>query len=112
MHPTNPERRAETYGIVRQARGRTPLALTREERHLLGLRIRELKRELPPLVRAIQVGAADLRDRENYRRVSNELDWLLEILLLAATTELAGTDRWGRDHESVHRSPEAVGAPA
>ena len=111
MDPRNPERRAETCGIVRQARGRTPLALTREERRLLELRVRELKGELPPRVRVIQVGTADLRDRENYRRASNELDCLLEILLLAATTEIVGTDRRG-DHERVHRSPEAVVASA
>jgi hypothetical protein len=68
--------------------GRRPLMLTPRERHLVAVRIRELNREvIPPLLRAMQSPSPDPRDRENYHRAANELDWLAEILEHSATLD-------------------------
>jgi hypothetical protein len=68
--------------------GRRPLMLSPRERHLVAVRIRELNREvIPPLLRAMQSPSPDPRDRENYHRATNELDWLAEILQHSATLD-------------------------
>jgi hypothetical protein len=66
--------------LERKAR-RRPLILTPQERDIVAMRLRELKREvIPPLLRAMQSPNPDLIDRERYHRATNELDWLLEIV--------------------------------
>jgi hypothetical protein len=73
--------RAESGRTVVSVKGRRPLILTPQERHVVAVRIRELKREvIPPLLRAMQSPNPDSSDRESYHRATNELDWLLEIV--------------------------------
>lgn len=61
--------------------GRLAHTLTPRERHLVAVRMRQLKREvIPPLLRAMQSPSPDPSDRETYHRAANELDWLAEIL--------------------------------
>jgi hypothetical protein len=73
--------------LDRKARRRS-LILTPQERDIVGIRLRELKREvIPPLLRAMQSPNPDPIDRENYHRATNELDWLLEIVQHSARVD-------------------------
>jgi hypothetical protein len=86
MTATNAQRDTEIRRMLDRVPRRRPLTLTPEERHLVGVRIRELKREvIPPLLRTMQSPCPDLSDRERYHRATNELDWLLEIVEYSAT---------------------------
>jgi hypothetical protein len=79
MTTTNAERETEITRMLDRPWRRRPLMLTPRERRLVGVRIRQLKKVIPPLLRAMQSQNPHPRDREAYHRATNELDWLLEI---------------------------------
>jgi hypothetical protein len=82
MTTTNAERETEITRMLDRPWSPRPLILTPREQRLVGVRIRQLKREvIPPLLRAMQSRNPHPRDREAYHRATNELDWLLEIAL-------------------------------
>jgi hypothetical protein len=88
MTATNAQRDTEISRMLDRVPRRRPLILTPEERHLVGVRIRELKREvIPPLLRAMQSPSPHPSDREDYHRATNELDWLFEILRYSGTLD-------------------------
>jgi hypothetical protein len=77
------------------------------------VRIRELKREvIPPLLRAMQSPNPDPIDRESYHRVTNELDWLLEIVEHSASLDRISGPRRRRlraDHDGGRKEvPEGI----
>jgi hypothetical protein len=75
------QRERETSGTLDGVTRRRPRVLTPEDRDIVAVRIRELKREaIPTLLRAMQSRNPDPIDRERYHRATNELDWLLEIV--------------------------------
>jgi hypothetical protein len=92
------QRETEISRTLDRVGRRGPLILTPEDREAVAMRLRELKREvIPPLLRVMQSPNPDPRDRENYHRATNELDWLLEIVKHSARVD--------------HISGPAVGVP-
>ena len=84
MTTTNAQRETEITRMLDRLGRRRPLILTARERSLVGVRIRQLKEVIPPLLRQMQSPNPDPRDREAYHRANNELGWLLEIALYSA----------------------------
>ncbi len=81
MTARNAQRETEISRRLDRVGRRRPPILTPHERHVVAVRIRELKREvIPPLLRAMQSPNPDASERESYHRATNELDWLLEIV--------------------------------